>query len=571
MKIIKSDVHGYLDRKDKKLKKRQNMPKNGINSFLVGLTTTLALNSTIATAKSQTVDNATNSDRLLEQINRYSYENSSDSVNQVTNISQLRDVSPTDWSYEALRSLVDRYGCIAGFPNQTYRGNQPLSRYEFAAGLNSCLNQIERLIAASEAVTSEDLATIQRLSQEFEAELATLGGRIDNIEQRTAFLEDHQFSTTTKLAGEAVFSLASVITGNNVDTGEELDEVPIFSNRARLALNTSFTGKDLLLTFLSAGNTPFFSDVTGTFEGQLGYSEDSDNSLQALTLSYYFPLGDNTTVVIEGTGGFSYDFADTLNPFDALDDSGSGAISFFGTRNPIYNQVAGAGIGLRTELGKSLEFSAGYLTPNAADPSDGLFGDTYSALGQLVFKPGDNFRLGLTYVKAENASDTFTGSNLANFQTFTDNNFGEAVSTSSNSYGVEASWNISERLILSGWGGYINNRIVSSLNTPNGDISRGDQDIWNWGVTLALPDLFREASLGGIIVGMEPKVTDSTVDISGRENTDENTSLHLEAFYQYQINDNIAITPGAVWITAPNSDEDNDSIVIGTLRTTFTF
>lgn len=32
-------------------------------------------------------------------------------LNQITNVNQLRDVAPTDWSYEALRSLVDRYGC----------------------------------------------------------------------------------------------------------------------------------------------------------------------------------------------------------------------------------------------------------------------------------------------------------------------------------------------------------------------------------------------------------------------------------------------------------------------------
>ena len=570
MNIIKSDVNGYWIKNLIQL----NLPKFSINSLLIIGTTTLALGSTIKAAQSQTVD-LSNSDRLLEQIGRYSDENNSDSINQVTNISQLRDVSPTDWSYEALRSLVDRYGCIAGFPNQTYRGNQPLSRYEFAAGLNSCLNQIERLIASSEAVTREDLTTIQRLTQEFESELVTLGGRIDNVESRTAFLEDHQFSTTTKLAGEVVFSIASVLAGNNVDTGDELDQVPIFSDRARLALNTSFTGEDLLLTFLSTGNTPFFSDVTGTFEGQIGYSEDFENSLQALTLSYYFPLGDSTTVVVEGAGGFSYDFADTLNPFDALDDSGSGAISFFGTRNPIYDQVAGAGIGFQTQLSDSFEFSAGYLTPNAADPSDGngLFGDAYSALGQLVIKPGDSFRLGLTYVKAENASDTFTGSNLANLQNFSTVNSisGDAVSTSSNSYGVQASWNISDRLILSGWGGYINNRVVSGVETATGQISRGDQDIWTWAATLALPDLFREGSLGGIIFGMEPKVTDSTVNIPGQQNTDENTSLHVEAFYQYQVNDNIAITPGAVWITAPDSNENNEDIVIGTLRTTFTF
>jgi hypothetical protein len=491
-----------------------------------------------------------------------------DSFNQVTNVSQLKDVAPTDWSYEALRSLVERYGCIAGFSDRTYRGNQSLSRYEFAAGLNSCLNQIERLIAASETVVKEDLVTINRLTQEFKAELATMSGKIDSLESRTAFLEDRQFSTTTKLTGSAVFGLASVLTGDNAD-GEKIDRVPVLGDRARLAFNTSFTGEDLLLTFLSTGNFPFFSEVTGTFEGQIGYSEDVDHQLRAITVAYYFPIGDRTQVVVEGNGGFSYDFADTLNPLDTLDDSGSGAISSFGNRNPIYNQVAGAGIGTRTQLG-NFELSLGYLAPTAAEPSEGngLFNGAYSALGQLVFKPSDRFKLGLTYVNAYNNSDTFTGSNLANFRNFTATEFGEAADTSSNSYGIGASWQISDRFILSGWGGYINERVLSTLD---GKIERGDREILNWAVTLAFPDLIKEGSLGGIVVGMEPKVIESTVNIPGFDNEDRDTSLHVEAFYQHRINDNISITPGVIWVTAPNANRDNDDIVIGTLRTTFTF
>ncbi|MEN9870892.1 MAG: hypothetical protein RLZZ171_1880, partial [Cyanobacteriota bacterium] len=134
--------------------------------------------------------NFTSNSPLLNQINNYSQEGKSNSSSQVTNVNQLRDVSPTDWAYEALRSLVDRYGCIAGFPNQTYRGSQSLTRYEFAAGLNSCLNQIERLISSQDSVSAEDLETVNRLTQEFEAELATLGGRVDELESRTAVLED---------------------------------------------------------------------------------------------------------------------------------------------------------------------------------------------------------------------------------------------------------------------------------------------------------------------------------------------------------------------------------------------
>ncbi|MBD1943957.1 carbohydrate porin, partial [Coleofasciculus sp. FACHB-712] len=149
----------------------------------------------------------------LEQIDQYTTEaGTTDSMDQVTNVSQLQDVEPTDWAYEALRSLVERYGCIAGYPDGTFRGNRALSRYEFAAGMNACLLQIEKLIAASSAdfVTKEDLATLQRLIDEFGAELATLRTRVDNLEGRTAFLESHQFSTTTKLTGEVIFALADV-------------------------------------------------------------------------------------------------------------------------------------------------------------------------------------------------------------------------------------------------------------------------------------------------------------------------------------------------------------------------
>ena len=126
------------------------------------------------------------------------------------NVSDLRDVAPTDWAYEALANLVERYGCIAGYPDQTFRGDKPLSRYEFAAGLNACLQQIESLIAASEAITQEDLAVMAKLSSEFEAELAVISSRVDSLEGRVAFLEEHQFSTTTKLQGEVIGVISQV-------------------------------------------------------------------------------------------------------------------------------------------------------------------------------------------------------------------------------------------------------------------------------------------------------------------------------------------------------------------------
>ena len=86
-------------------------------------------------------------------------------IAQVNSVSQLSDVQPTDWAFQALQSLVERYGCITGYPNQTYRGNRALTRYEFAAGLNACLDRVNELIATATAdlVTREDLAILQKL------------------------------------------------------------------------------------------------------------------------------------------------------------------------------------------------------------------------------------------------------------------------------------------------------------------------------------------------------------------------------------------------------------------------
>ncbi len=133
----------------------------------------------------------------------------SGTMSQVTSVTQLSDVRPTDWAFQALQSLVERYSCIVGYPDGTYRGNRALTRYEFAAGVNACLDNISKLIGSTgNLVTRDDLAILQRLQEEFAAELATLRGRVDGLEARTAELEANQFSTTTKLAGEAIFAVS---------------------------------------------------------------------------------------------------------------------------------------------------------------------------------------------------------------------------------------------------------------------------------------------------------------------------------------------------------------------------
>lgn len=85
-------------------------------------------------------------------------------------------------------------------------------------------------------------------------------------------------------------------------------------------------------------------------------------------------------------------------------------------------------------------------------------------------------------------------------------------------------------------------------------------------------DLLQEGSQAALIVGAEPYLTAIDTDGDGDDNAIENdVPIHLEAFYKYKLNDNISVTPGVIWLPTPNQDADNSDIVIGTLRTTFTF
>ncbi|MBH8566828.1 iron uptake porin [Nostoc sp. CENA67] len=509
-----------------------------------------------------------------------------DAVAQVTSVSQLSDVQPTDWAFQALQSLVERYGCIAGYPNGTYRGDRAMTRYEFAAGLNACLERINELIGTStnNLVKKEDLATLQKLQEEFSAELATLRGRVDALESRTSELEAHQFSTTTKLNGEAIFAVAGIASGDNA-SGEKINRNTILGDRIRLNFDTSFTGKDLLRTRLQATNLNAFSgNSTFTPQGDFRFAggtfaNDNNNDVGIDALLYQYPLAKNTNVFVEANAGAADDFTNTVNPY--LDgDGGSGAISHFGTRNPIYYLVNGTGLGIQHQFSKNLELSLGYLANDAANPQNksGLFNGPYGAIAQLTVKPTEKFTLGLTYVNSYNNDFTAngsTGSNRANLRSALLNNpnlpdalapfSGADLPTSSNAYGAEASLQLSDKFILGGWAGYTNTRILSSNGSG---VNRGTLDIWNWAVTLAFPDLGKKGNLAGIVVGMEPYVTSSSVAQIGK---DKNNSYHVEAFYQYKVSDNISVTPGIIWLTSPDNNSNHNDDVIGALRTTFTF
>jgi len=507
---------------------------------------------------------------LLNQINEYSQEGKTNSRNQVTNVNQLRDVSPTDWAYEALRSLVDRYGCIAGFPNQTYRGNQSLTRYEFAAGLNSCLNQIERLISSQESsVSAEDMESMGRLNQEFESELATLGGRVDELESRTAVLEDSQFSTTTKLQGEAVFGLSNEF--NNSDFNEV-----VFQDRVRLGFVSSFFGEDSLYTRLDASNAAFgFQTTQNEGEpnetavpldtGALTYQTgNTSNGVVLGWLAYYFPVGEKIDVYLPAAFPLWVDFVPSLSPYLDSFTGATGSLSSFAESSPIYKigLASGGGVGVNFKATDFATISAGYFGGDSANPLEaadgGFFNEEYSALGQVTLSfLDDKLQLAGTYSLGQlggNVDNTIfdlgVGTSSARQP------FGNGDKVTANSYGLEAAFQISDRIALNGFG------MLTKAKLADGS---ADADIYSYGAGLSFPDLGKEGNLAALFVGAEPYV-DSASSGSG-----EDAPIHVEGLYKYQFNDNISVTPGVVYVINPNGTSDDEDALIGVVRTTFSF
>jgi hypothetical protein len=476
------------------------------------------------------------------------------------------EVQPSDWQYTALQGLANKYEC-----DSKALSGQAVSRDVFIDGLKSCLQKVEPVLAKNaDQAPTEELDTLRRLAQEFRAELSNIDTRIEKVQQRTALAQTSQFSTTTKLKGEVIVGLNGVISGGAPGNNATI------SNRARLLLESTFTGKDKLYTRLSANNNnfgygPLRNDLNATGisaanASQTALGVGSNNSFSLDWLAYQFPVG-NATLYAGVVNGIHSDYAETHNPYFQDFTGGSGAISSLAEENPIYKIGGGTGVALTIPLNGAstgigldsinLSYFGGASSipgtpisgPNVPAPGNGIFGGRNSILAQVNFKPSEKFDFGLAYVSAYNAGGAIfdfgggapiVGTSLA--------------AQNSNSYGASASYKVNDNFTLNG---YLTS--TSATGTPI-----GNANILTYGVGAAFPNIGQPGNLLGFFVGQPPTVTNAAGTAS--------SAYHLEGFYKYKLNDNISITPGLIYLTNPNQvGTGNEGALLGTVRTTFTF
>jgi hypothetical protein len=524
-------------------------------------------------------------------------------VAQVTSVSQLSDVRPTDWAFTALQSLVERYGCIAGYPDSTFRGAKALARYEFAAGLNACLDKINEIISAglADKVSKEDLATLQKLQEEFAAELATLRGRVDALDAKTAKLEEQQFSTTTKLSGLAFFNVTGATASGDVlrETGARnpVTGRPITAKATRpnvtfgyylfLNLNTSFTGKDLLVTQLVTGNgnspannfasNGFFNSWGTPFLDQTGVP--SANTFNIRELFYSFPVASNVNVAIGPRVNF-YRYFDQNRFTNFL----TGATSFNSNGSTLSNAVdRGSGAVVIWTINPQFRLTAAYLGENteflpatnpnfntSSNPQQGLFGGTNTLTAELVYSPSKDANIRFLYTRSniKTNGNRITGATAEPlpYGSADDGQGGGINNATADTIILNFDWLISKGFGVFGRYSYGSTNI-SPLNPA---VQGGSVNVNAFQFGLAFPDLFKESALA-VLSFVVPHSYSSGRNFLASGGGDGATQYELELSYYYPISKNIAIVPAFYAIFNPNSFSTNPAVFVGNIRTQFSF
>lgn len=535
---------------------------------------------------------------------------------QVTSVSQLRDVEPTDWAYEALRSLVEKYGCIVGYPDRTYRGERALTRWEFAAGLNSCLNAIERLITENVNVLREDIDKLTRLAKEFETELAVLGTKVDNLEERVSFLEDHQFSTTTKLSGLVFMNITGADAGGNIrvnatdlgvplafrspgrdpETGKPIvlkqsDDAQItMSFLTWLTFSTSFTGKDSLVTQLAAGNGNSPANVFASagmyntfgvpFTDQSASPDVGSSNVIIRELFYTFPAADTVQLTVGPRVNWYRYFDNNRFTFFL-----NGAGSFQSGGSSLLNTIdRGAGAVVAWKIMPNLSLNVGYLGEadeflpqppfnTASDPTKGLFGGTNTTSAELSYSPTNNFTVRLLYNRSNiqalggtiggatgeplyGIADAGPGRGLD-----IDPNDGGLKNSVANTFSVNFDW-----LVTSGFGLFGRYSYGNTILKPINQEVNAQTVQFGFG----FPDMFKQGAMGTLSFVIPFDVVDGEKYLVSNGG-DGGTQYELEATYFYPVTNNIALVPAVMFIGHPNNFSSNPGILIGNLRFQFSF
>ncbi|MEL7359959.1 MAG: iron uptake porin [Cyanobacteria bacterium J06560_6] len=517
-------------------------------------------------------------------------------IAQVTSVSELSDVQPGDWAFTALQRLVEEYGCLEGYPDNTFRGNRALTRYEFAAGLNACLDVVLQLIGDG------DLEELRRLQEEFAAELAVVRSQVDNLESDVAELEANQFSTTTKFSAQLFTSLNFATADGDVQAeGDSVfapardpgtndpvirtitdDPEPTFSYYTWLNFTTSFTGKDRLQLQLTSGDGNGSANFYGSaglfntfgvpFTLQTGTTGGADN-LIVREVFYDFPVGNKLSLTVGPAINWYRHFDNNRFTFYL-----TGANTFNSSGGTQVNAIdRGAGAVAQWDIADWLDFRVGYLAENTeflpsprSAQTNGLFAGTTTLTGQLGIYPTDDLNLRFLYTRSnlEPNGNGFVGGAVSEpIYGFADDGFGGPLRTAAaDTFLFNFDWLVTDGFGLFGRYSYGSTDLYPVSDTlPDGQINAQSVQ-----VGLAFPNLFKQGAQG-IISYVQPFDVLDGRDFLISGGGDGSVQQEIEVAYRYPLSQNVALVPAYYWINNVNNFGDNPDIHVFSLQAQMSF
>ncbi|WP_320664893.1 iron uptake porin [Prochlorococcus sp. MIT 1223] len=474
-----------------------------------------------------------------------------DGISDYTSGSEVQsfsDVYPTDWAYQALTSLAERHGCAVANPSGS------ITRYEAASLLNKCLGNVAQ-------VNEEE----RRLINEFAPELAVIKGRIDGLEARVGEFEAGQFSNTTKLDGKA-----NIIVGQ-VDSDADTSDSTTMEYSYQMNLNSSFSGRDNLYVRIKTGNVQghFGTRTSATYLSAhgAGSAEAGGSSATAYDylkvdkLWYSFPVAEQFKVWIGPKVENYYMLASSPSIYKPVMKQFA-----LGGNGPVYGSSTNPGLGVAWTQQKDDPSAARFAVSLAytqqsgesAAVDSGIFGETGKRGTLVKFEYGSpRWQVSLaTAYKSGGWTDTYFATNQAAER---------ATHAHETAYGLRAYWKPEEvGAIPAIQIGY------DTTTIDNNDVNVKEAD--GWMIGLMWDDVGSEGNKAGFAIGsrMTANTYHATLDETATaqsEGAKDNSTW--EAYYTFQVNDNVSVTPAFFGSSDPNTgtnDDANGYVVLTTLK-----
>jgi len=328
---------------------------------------------------------------------------------------------------------------------------------------------------------------VQNISEFNSKELAITNSRVDGLEARLNNFEAGSFSETTTAGFSVDMAVGSVSGG--ATPAEAVNATYSF----QIDLNTSFTGEDSLDVSLDAGNAG--AAGVAEFDGN-----GSGDQLAVDGVSYTFPIGDSATAFVGDHTDGSLLFTTACvygGPSNTLDDCGN-----------VYSAIGSGGgtaFGASYDFGNGFTSAFGVTTPGSA-AAGVLTEEGDDAYGINVAYTADNYGVSLSYADIEGPEAGIT----------------EATVWALNAYYTPAADGMPS--------------ISGGYETGESDITGGADDVESnsWFIGLSWDEI--GPGTAGVAVGTKQH----DLDLAGEANDE---MIMYEAYYSYEINDGMSITP----------------------------